>query len=145
LFVIVKFQIPQAWNSWNYLLVITSKSELHNALLITYMIQRWCSLHCGTLEYPTSRYHRHWHLWLGTNTKMFIILDLVRTKGTLDPVESWQTGSCLRASHLNSHLQKSKFTLLMKLTKHHVTLQWPGLRDSANMRILKLRCNTRSD
>jgi hypothetical protein len=35
MFGMVKFQTPQVWSSWNYLLVPTSKSQLHNALRIT--------------------------------------------------------------------------------------------------------------
>jgi hypothetical protein len=33
----VKFQTPQAWSSWNYLLVLTSKFQLHNALRIAHL------------------------------------------------------------------------------------------------------------
>jgi hypothetical protein len=54
---------------------------------------------------------------------MFSILSPVRTRKALDPVEKLQTGSGFKASSLNSYLQKSIFTLLMKLMKRHVTLQ----------------------
>jgi hypothetical protein len=38
MFGIVKFQSPQARSSWNYPLVLASKSQLHNALCITLLI-----------------------------------------------------------------------------------------------------------
>jgi hypothetical protein len=53
---------------------------------------------------------------------MFSILDPVRRRDALVPVEK-QIGSSFKVSPLNSCLQLSKFTILVKPIKQHVTLQ----------------------
>jgi hypothetical protein len=118
-FGIITFQTTQVWNSWNYLLAPTSKSQLHNDILVHTVVEKNICPSNVTVTDILGSYHL---------PIMFIITDSVRTREAPDKAGKLTDWELLQTSSLNPYLQMSKFTFLMRVIKQHVISQPTDLR-----------------